>query len=258
LVLLGEGTSNSRDAARALADQNVMLGFCGGGGSPLVSASGYEFTLLSPQDEYRPTEYMQQWTQIFFDDARRLAAARLLMERRVAFTRRAWSKLESARSKGLRPEALEGASTRLIADCAQAPDVMSILAAEGRYAQQMYALCSSTYGLRFKREPGEGADLANQFLDHANYLAYGIAGVALHTLGISFAFPVLHGKTRRGGLVFDIADLIKDGVCLPTCFEAAASSRSEQDLRSAAIQAIFDADALDEMFEAIKEVCASC
>jgi CRISPR-associated protein Cas1 len=54
----------------------------------------------------------------------------------------------------------------------------------------------------FRRTPGRKlaqtpVDVVNGFLDHGNYLAYVYASVPLHGLRISFAFPVLRGKTRR-------------------------------------------------------------
>jgi CRISPR-associated protein Cas1 len=55
-------------------------------------------------------------------------------------------------------------------------------------------------------------------LNHGNYLAYGLAATTLWVLGISHSFAVMHGKTRRGALVFDVADLIKDAVVLPWAF----------------------------------------
>jgi hypothetical protein len=41
------------------------------------------------------------------------------------------------------------------------------------------------------------------------------------SLNISFALPGLHGKARRGELVFDIADLIKDVYVMPLAFLSA-------------------------------------
>ena len=60
----------------------------------------------------------------------------------------------------------------------------------------------------------EGGDNANAFLNHGNYLAYGLAATTLWVLGIPHGFAVMHGKTRRGALVFDVADLIKDTLIL--------------------------------------------
>src|SRR5256885_6518537 len=58
-------------------------------------------------------------------------------------------------------------------------------------------------------------DGANRYLDHGNYLAYGLGATATWVLGLPHGLAVLHGKTRRGGLVFDAADLVKDAAILP-------------------------------------------
>ena len=60
-VLLGTGTSVTQAAMRELAKAGVMVGFCGGGGTPLFTAGERELDIAwqSPQSEYRPTEYLQ-------------------------------------------------------------------------------------------------------------------------------------------------------------------------------------------------------
>lgn len=59
VILLGTGTSITQAAMRMLASAGVLVGFCGGGGTPLFS--GCEIEWLTPQSEYRPTEYIQGW-----------------------------------------------------------------------------------------------------------------------------------------------------------------------------------------------------
>jgi len=56
-LLLGKGSSLTDAAARRLAESNVMVGFCGSGGSPFFSS--LVLTFLGPQCEYRPNEYIQ-------------------------------------------------------------------------------------------------------------------------------------------------------------------------------------------------------
>src|SRR5690606_26142141 len=73
-ILLGSGTSITQAAMRLLAEAGVMVGFCGGGGTPLLTATEIEW--LSPQSEYRPTEYVQAWLKFWFDDGKRLAVAK--------------------------------------------------------------------------------------------------------------------------------------------------------------------------------------
>ena len=57
VIMLGTGTSITQAAVRLLASAGVLIGFCGGGGTPLFA--GTEIEWLNPQSEYRPTEYVQ-------------------------------------------------------------------------------------------------------------------------------------------------------------------------------------------------------
>lgn len=55
-ILLGTGTSITQAAMRELAKAGVLVGFCGGGGTPLFSANevDVEVAWLTPQSEYAP------------------------------------------------------------------------------------------------------------------------------------------------------------------------------------------------------------
>lgn len=64
----------------------------------------------------------------------------------------------------------------------------------------------------------------------------------------------MHGKTRRGALVFDIADLIKDTLVLPWAFICAKENATEQEFRQQILQAFTDHKALDFMFETVKSI----
>ncbi len=66
---------------RELAKAGVMIGFCGGSGSPLFAATEIEW--LSAQSEYWPTKYLQQWCAFWFDDGKRLEAAKRLQQQRL-------------------------------------------------------------------------------------------------------------------------------------------------------------------------------
>ena len=86
-ILLGTGTSITQAAVRELARAGVVIGFCGGGGSPLFSAADHELPVywFSPQSEYRPTAYVQAWLAFWFDDEKRLAGAKMLQRERLAW-----------------------------------------------------------------------------------------------------------------------------------------------------------------------------
>ena len=90
VILLGTGTSITQAAVRMLASAGVLVGFCGGGGTPLFA--GTEVEWLCPQSEYRPTEYVQGWLSFWFDEAKRLAVAKEMQQARCAYLLRVWEK----------------------------------------------------------------------------------------------------------------------------------------------------------------------
>lgn len=262
-ILLGTGTSVTQAAMRELAKAGVMLGFCGGGGTPLFSATERELEVewLQPQSEYRPTEYLQHWVRFWFDDAHRLAAAKSIQRLRLARIHRQWGGSRTLREAGFSVSSDELAHMIATSQARMesAPDTTALLTEEARLTKQLYRLAcvATTYGdfTRAKRgEDGHGGDAANQFLDHGNYLAYGLAATATWVLGLPHGLAVLHGKTRRGGLVFDAADLIKDATILPQAFISAKRGDTEQQFRQACIESFARHEALDFMIDSLKEV----
>ncbi|TAG78797.1 MAG: type I-F CRISPR-associated endonuclease Cas1, partial [Betaproteobacteria bacterium] len=113
------------------------------------------------------------------------------------------------------------------------------------------------YGDFTRAKRGTGTDAANRFLDHGNYLAYGIGATATWVLGLQHGLAVLHGKTRRGGLVFDAADLIKDAVILPQAFLSAFRGDDEQQFRRQCIDALTRSESLDFVIDSLKHVATS-
>ncbi len=100
----------------------------------------------------------------------------------------------------------------------KANDVNELLLKEARFTKNLYKIACKNIKLDSFTRDRDSNDFINSNLNHGNYLAYGLASVALWSLGISPAFAVMHGKTRRGALVFDVADLIKDAIVLPLAF----------------------------------------
>lgn len=92
VVMLGTGTSVTQAAMREFARAGVLVGFCGGGGTPLYSGNETDIDIswITPQSEYRPTEYLQNWVSFWFDENRRLAAAKAFQQVRIEKIERHW------------------------------------------------------------------------------------------------------------------------------------------------------------------------
>lgn len=251
-LLLGNGTSITQAAVRMLASAGVLIGFCGGGGTPLLMANEVEW--LSPQSEYRPTEYMQGWMQFWFDDQKRLQAAKQLQLARIQFMKTIWGKDRDLKSEGFLVDSIMPELESTESTINKVGKVNDLLQAEARLTKTLYKFAArqTSYG-SFTRERS-AEDQANSFLNHGNYLAYGLAATTLWVLGIPHGFAVMHGKTRRGALVFDVADLIKDTLVLPWSFICAKEGATEQEFRQQCLQAFTDHKALDVMFDQVKAI----
>lgn len=253
VILLGTGTSITQAAMRMLASAGVLVGFCGGGGTPLFSGSEIEW--LTPQSEYRPTDYVQGWLSFWFDESKRLAVAKTFQQQRTSYLQRIWAKDRDLKAEGFYADdpALSKALSAYSDQLPSAQKVGDLLQREALLTKQLYryAAKATQYG-NFVRER-EATDLANGFLNHGNYLAYGLAATTLWVLGIPHGFAVMHGKTRRGALVFDVADLVKDAIVLPWAFVCAKEKTTEQEFRQQILQKFTEHKALDFMFEQVKQ-----
>ncbi len=259
-LLLGTGTSITQAAMREVSKAGVLVGFCGGGGTSLFTCTEFEIEVawLQPQSEYRPTEYLQHWVRFWFDDALRLQAAREFQLTRLARLKDQWQADRKLAQDGFAVDiaALEVLLTQSSQAIQGVADTTGLLTEEARLTKQLYKLASQAtrYGEFTRSKRGDSIDTANQFLDHGNYLAYGLAATATWVLGLPHGLAVLHGKTRRGGLVFDVADLVKDAIILPQAFVSAMKGHSEQEFRTQCIERLTRTEALDFMIESLKAI----
>lgn len=252
VILLGIGTSITQAAIRMLASAGVLVGFCGGGGTPLLM--GNEVEWLTPQSEYRPTEYLQGWVGFWFDELKRFEIARIFQHARIDFLLTVWGKDQDLKAAGFSAAdpSIVTAVDIFHARMAKASTSSDLLLIEAELTKELYKYAAQKTKLDYFSRDREAADKANAFLNHGNYLAYGLGATTLWVLGIPHGFAVMHGKTRRGALVFDVADLIKDTLVLPWAFICAQENTSEQAFRRQCLQAFASHKALDFMFNQVK------
>lgn len=252
VLLLGTGTSITNGAVRILCAAGVPVGFCGGGGTPLFA--GTDIAFMNPENEYRPTEYMQGWMGFWFDDAKRLACAKHFQMTRCEFLRTTWQKDKDLLSYGFDSShpAVSEALQIFEYKIEKAQTVTELLLAEAEFTKALYKFAANNTGHPNFVRNRDADDMADVFLNHGNYLAYGLAATTLWVLGIPHGFAVMHGKTRRGALVFDVADLIKDSIVLPYSFMSEKEKLSEKEFRMVCLQKFAEHKVLDCMFSEVK------
>ena len=253
VILLGTGTSITQSAVRMLASAGVLIGFSGSYGTPLIA--GNEVEWFSPQSEYRPTEYIQGWLSFWFDEAKRLKVAKQFQKLRMKFIQECWVKNRNFRDAGFgNAEIFQSLLLQHETQMESADSTMELLQIEALMTKKIYKFAAQLTNIDEFVRDHDGYDHANTFLNHGNYLAYGLAASTLWVLGIPHGFAVMHGKTRRGALVFDVADLVKDALVLPTAFLCAREKAAEQEFRQDCIRVFIEHQALDHMFDAVKDV----
>lgn len=247
VLFLGQGTSLTQSAARLLAEEGVYVAFTGTGGSPLHYGS---------LTTYAPTKYMHDMYRVATTPLA-LEAAKMATDIRLdlicslsndvcgAARLKSVPVLPSQLSREIRPK------LHLI------PSHDKLMALEGRITKSFYAAYAESSNIGdFRRDHGKNdrssqQGLVNGRLDQGNYIAYGIAGAALWTLGIPASLSFFHGKTRAGGLVFDLADVFKDAVVLPMAF---GSYGDDAEFRMKLIDILHDKKILKLCFDTMMRV----
>ena len=258
-ILLGTGTSITCAAMRYLSESGVIVGFCGNGGTPLLAGEDTSDILWHvPQSEYRPTEYLQGWLKFWNNENSRLAVAKEMQTIRIQQIIKLWGANgdRDIRANGFSScdHEVKAAMDEYYSGIQSAPTVQNLLTKEAHFTKRLYAYAArKTNKKGFKRDH-KSDDATNGFLSHGNYLAYGLAATALWVLGIPYGFPVMHGKTRRGALVFDVADLIKDSLILPLAFIYSEGDAPERVFRETCINKFADHDTLSFLFNTVKDL----
>ncbi len=254
VLLLGTGTSITQAAMRMLSQAGVLVGFCGGGGTPLHMATEVEW--LTPQSEYRPTEYLHGWLQFWFDDEKRLTAAKQFQQSRITYLEKVWQSDKDLKNEGFLfgDKSIQLALSTFDKRTQSATKASDLMLTEAQLTKTLYKYAANAVNIENFTRQHASTDKANDFLNHGNYLAYGLAASCLWVLGIPHGFAVMHGKTRRGALVFDVADLIKDAIVLPWAFVCAKENATEQEFRQQILQKFTDHKSLDFMFDSVKNL----
>lgn len=247
VLILGPGTSITQQAAKTIAKEKMIVAF----------SSGHLGNLyLAAQSEYRKPEFMQKWYAMWMKETSRLDGAKQMFKKRFDNNLIFWERLNNKLCKEKRffnIDKLKNLNSKIYEKVMLSKNTQELLGFEGNYVKEIYKILAEDFDLKFNRDYSSNMDV-NGFLNKANYLSYGAATSVLWTLGISSSLSLFHGKTRKGGLVFDLADTIKDGITLPLSFLCYYQKSSIGDLRKLILQVFEDFNVLSNMFLTVREV----
>ena len=258
VLFIGQGTSITQAAMRLLGEEGVHLAVTGSGGTPLH---------MGGLTTYTATRHFREILPIYLSPDLSLIAAKTIMRDRTARMRKMGASVAGKWLQAREFETLKAACSDFETDLDTCTSLEQLLGFEGQFSKRCYAGFAALSGLAkgqiFRREAGAGevsdaapgpVRLINRLIDHGNYLCYGMAGAALWALGIPPHLSIFHGKTRAGGLVFDLADSFKDALVLPAAFSFARAKdvrEAEHSFRARMIDAFDDRQILKEAIASV-------
>lgn len=187
-LMLGAGTSITQEAAIFCAEHDVQLCFARGG-------SNIHSIWMSGRFP-NPESLKNQINKI---EKNRLSYAKILLIYRFYLLNRLNDKIK---------EEINILNT-----------VNEILLYEARWAKQIYREFSMKYKVDFTRNTSlDNTDYINERLNILNNALYSLVTAICYAINLSPSVAILHGETRRGGLTFDLADLMKTQIIFDLAF----------------------------------------
>nr|WP_306265439.1 type I-F CRISPR-associated endonuclease Cas1f [Pararhizobium sp. IMCC3301] len=265
VLFIGQGTSITQDAMRLLGEEGVHLAVTGTGGTPLH---------MGGLTHYSSTRHFRELLPVYLNPQMSLQAAIAAMHDRSARMKKIGGAGAQRYLKQRDTAHISKICARFEGSLKDCRDTQQLLGFEGNFSKACYAEFARMSGVTgatpFRREAGEGSkakksDISdpikqiNRLIDHGNYLCYGMAGAALWALGIPPHMSLFHGKTRAGGLVFDLADSFKDALVLPLAFSAARlkDENPEKTFRARLISTFDDRAILSEAIGTVERMLAA-
>ena len=224
-LFLGPGTSITSESMRIISSRGCLIGVMGGNASPLYLCSTQH---RSPFPRIRQHD-------VIFDESRRISAAKILFKRRAMFIKKhSFVKLPKFPLS-------EDKDT-----------INTLLSKEGAWAREAYKSLAIQYDVpRVKRgKPFRGKKDPLTFL---NFLSYSIADLTILHLGYDPNIGVLHGRTKGGGLSYDLADIAKPVIALNLSFCAIKENWSLTEIKNQFMKLVLEIDVLNYLLKTLDE-----
>ena len=225
-LFLGPGTSITSESMRVISSRGCLIGVMGGSASPLYLCSTQH---RSPLPRIRQHK-------VVFDEIKKINAGKILFNRRALF-------IKKFSSVSLPP----------FPSCTEKDTINTLLSKEGAWARETYKYLAVQYKVPFVKrgKPFRGKKDPLTFL---NYLSYSLADLSILHLGYDPNIGVLHGRTKGGGLSYDLADVVKPIIALELSFEAIKEGWSLTEIKNKFMKKVLKIDALNYLLKTLNEI----
>jgi len=225
-LFLGPGTSITSESMRIISSRGCLIGVMGGNATPLYLCSTQH---RSPFPRLRQHE-------IIFDEQKRIRAGKILFQRRALF-------IKKFSSSFLPP----------FPSSVESDTINTLLSKEGAWAREAYKFLASQNEVPYVKrgKPFRGKKDPLTFL---NFLSYSLADLTILHLGYDPNIGVLHGRTKGGGLSYDLADIVKPVIALELSFKAIKEDWSLTEIKKHFMKLVLEIDALNYLLKTLNEI----
>lgn len=225
-LFLGPGTSITSESMRIISSRGCLIGVMGGNSAPLYLCSTQH---RSPLPRIRQHD-------IVFDEAKRVKSAKILFKRRAMFIKKYSPVKLPAFPYGNDEDTIN-----------------TLLSKEGAWARETYKSLAIKYDVPKvpRGKPFRGKKDPLTFL---NFLSYSLADLTILHLGYDPNIGVLHGRTRGGGLSYDLADVVKPVIALNLSFIASKEQWSLSEIKNHFMILVLEIDVLNYLLKTLNEI----
>lgn len=264
LLYLARGALTARDGTLAFLQGASAPGDALSPGDYAIPLQGVSMILLGPgstvsHDALRLLAHARTALAAVGEDGVRMYTAPPIMPDRSGLARlqaRIWADEDLRLMTARRMYALR------LGEVLPHRDLNVLRGIEGARMKETYALWAQRIGIdwrgrRYDRQNPQGADLANQALNHAASAVEAAAAIAVTATATIPQLGFIHEDPGQS-FVLDVADLYRDRITIPCAFkaarevQAAPSENIERQTRRRTGRAISDEGLIPEMIERIK------
>ena len=225
-LFLGPGTSITSESMRIISSRGCLIGVMGGNASPLYLCSTQH---RSPLPRIRQHK-------VIFDECKRIIAAKILFKRRALFINK-----------------FSSTPLHQFPSCAEKDTINTLLSKEGAWAREAYKFLAAQYDVPFVRR-GKPFRGKKDPLTYLNFLSYSLADLTILHLGYDPNIGVLHGRTKGGGLSYDLADIVKPVIALELSFQAIREGWNLTEIKNQFMKIVLEIDVLNYLLKTLNEV----
>ena len=225
-LFLGPGTSITSESMRVISSRGCLIGVMGGNATPLYLCSTQH---RSPLPRIRQHK-------VVFDESKRIDAAKILFNKRALF-------IKKYASVDLPP----------FPSNIEKDTINTLLSREGAWAREAYKSLAVHYDIPFfkRGKPYKGKKDTLTFL---NFLSYSLADLTILHLGYDPNIGVLHGRTKGGGLSYDLADIVKPVIALELSFQSMKEGWSLTEVKNQFMKLVLEIDILNYLLKTLNEI----